>query len=263
VKPLPNEEQPCIDGRKSADSLRLYSDLASWFPLLTPPGEYAEEAEIYHQVILKDSLGGQPESLLELGSGGGHNAFHLKAHFRLTLVDISSSMLETSRQLNPECEHWPGDMRTVRLGQEFDAVLIQDAVSHMNNEADLRAAVETAFAHCRRGGVALFCPDFTKETFTPGTSHGGVDGDGRAIRYLEWTWDPDPADDWYYVDFAYLLREGEAAVRVSGDRHVLGLFPRAMWEKVIRGAGFEFFAEPFLHSTFPDGSHEIFIGRKP
>lgn len=263
MKPLPNEEQPCIDGHKSADSLRLYSDLASWFPLLTPPGEYAEEAEIYHQVILKYSRGGQPESLVELGSGGGHNALHLKAHFRLTLVDISSSMLETSRQLNPECEHWPGDMRTVRLGQEFDAVLIHDAVGYMNNEADLRAAVETAFAHCRRGGVALFCPDFTKETFTPGTSHGGVDGDGRAIRYLEWTWDPDPADDWYYVDFAYLLREGEAAVRVSGDRHVLGLFPRAMWEKVIRGAGFEFFAEPFLHSTFPDGSHEVFIGRKP
>jgi hypothetical protein len=108
----------------------------------------------------------------------------------------------------------------------------------------------------------LFCPDFTKETFTPGTSHGGVDGDGRAIRYLEWTWDPDPGDDRYYVDFAYLLREGETALQVVGDRHVLGLFSRAMWEKVIRGAGFEFFAEPFLHSSFPDGSHEIFIGRK-
>jgi len=47
VKPLTNnEEQPRIDGHTSADGLRLYSDLASWFPLLTPPGEHAEEAEI-------------------------------------------------------------------------------------------------------------------------------------------------------------------------------------------------------------------------
>jgi len=243
--------------------MRLYSDLASWFPLLTPPAEYAEEAEIYHQVILKYNRGGHPENLLELGSGGGHNALHLKAHLRLTLVDISSAMLEASRKLNPECEHRLGDMRTLRLGQEFDAVLIQDAIGYMNHEADLHAAVETAFAHCRRGGVALFCPDFTKETFTPETSHGGVDGDGRAIRYLEWRWDPHPGDDWYYVDFAYLLREGEAAVRVAGDRHVLGLFPRAKWEESIMEAGFEFLAEPFLHSSFPDGSHEVFIGRKP
>lgn len=263
MRNLHAEDQPCNDDHTSAGSLRMYDDLASWFPLLTPPGEYAEEAAIYHKVILKHSQGGQPHSLLELGSGGGHNACHLKAHFRLTLVDISSAMLETSRQLNPECEHRLGDMRTLRLGQEFDAVLIQDAIGYMNNEADLRAAVETALAHCRRGGVALFCPDFTKETFNPGTSHGGVDGGGRAIRYLEWIWDPDSGDDWYYVDFAYLLREGEAAVRVAGDRHVLGLFPRAKWEKVIREAGFEFLAEPFLHSSFPDGSHEIFIGRKP
>jgi ubiquinone/menaquinone biosynthesis C-methylase UbiE len=82
--------------------------------LLTPPGEYAEEAEIYHQVILKYSRNGQPESLLELGSGGGHNALHLKAHFRLTLVDVSSAVLEASRKLNPECDHRPGGMRMPR-----------------------------------------------------------------------------------------------------------------------------------------------------
>lgn len=262
MKPLPDREQPQTDGDTTAAGLRLYNDLASWFALLTPPGEYAEEAEIYRQAILKHSQGSPPESLLELGSGGGHNALHLRAHYRLTLVDISSSMLEASRRLNPECEHRLGDMRTFRLGRQFDAVLIQDAVGYMKNEADLRAAMETAYAHCKRGGVALFCPDFTRETFTPGTSHGGVDGDGRAIRYLEWTWDPDPGDDWYYVDFAYLLREGEN-VRVVGDRHVLGLFSRATWEKAMIGVGFQFFAEPFLHSSFPDGSHEIFIGRKP
>ncbi len=80
---------------------------------------------------------------------------------------------------------------------------------------------------------------------------------------LEWTWDPDPGDDrvttWI---LPICCGKVKPAFQVAGDRHVLGLFSRAMWEKVIRGAGFEFFAEPFLHSSFPDGSHEIFIGRK-
>jgi len=35
-----------------------------------------------------------------------------------------------------------------------------------------------------------------------------------------------------------------------------------MRENVRREALFVFFAEALLHSSLPDGSHEIFIGRK-
>ncbi|MHC4615594.1 MAG: class I SAM-dependent methyltransferase, partial [Planctomycetota bacterium] len=57
--------------------------------------------------------------VLELGSGGGNNASHLKKWFDMTLVDLSPHMLEVSRALNPECSHQQGDMRTVRLGTLF------------------------------------------------------------------------------------------------------------------------------------------------
>ena len=49
-------------------------------------------------------------TLLELGSGGGNNASHMKAHFAPTLVDASAGMLDVSRALNPECEHVEGDI---------------------------------------------------------------------------------------------------------------------------------------------------------
>src|SRR5947199_313515 len=75
--------------------------------------------------------------VLELGSGGGHNAVHLKARFTMTLVDLSAGMLDMSRRLNPECEHHQGDMRTVRLGRTFDAVFVHDAVDYMLTEDDL------------------------------------------------------------------------------------------------------------------------------
>ena len=241
---------------------RMYGDLAGWWPLLSAPAAYAEEAEIYRR-LLAGAADRPPETLLELGSGGGNNASHLKAHVRLTLVDRSAGMLEVSRALNPGCEHVQGDMRTVRLGRSFDAVFVHDAVNYMTCVEDLRLVMETAFAHCRPGGVALFAPDHLRETFRTGTDHGGHDGDGRGARYLEWTWDPDPLDSTYTVDYAYLLREADGSVRVEHDRHLQGLFPRARWLSLLEETGFAARAVPVEHSELEPGSYEVFVATRP
>jgi SAM-dependent methyltransferase len=238
----------------------LYSDLAPWFHLLTAPAEYAEEAETYRR-LLTEAFAGPLETVLELGSGGGNNASHMKAHFQMTLTDISPEMLALSRTINPELEHIQGDMRTLRLGREFDAVFVHDAIVYMTTEADLAAAIQTAFVHTRPGGVALFAPDHLRESFAPSTDHGGHDGaDRRSLRYLEWTWDPDPHDTTYTVDFAYLLREEDGSVRVERDRHVEGLFPRATWLRLLTEAGFaDARPVPFVHSEVEPGSTEVFL----
>ena len=77
---------------------------------------------------------GPVSTVLELGSGGGNNASHLKRHFTLTLVDRSPEMLELSRGLNPELEHVEGDMRTMRLDRTFDAVFVHDALAYILTE---------------------------------------------------------------------------------------------------------------------------------
>jgi SAM-dependent methyltransferase len=127
---------------------RLYTDLASWWPLVSPPGDYADEAAAI-VAMLREALGQAPATILELGSGGGNNAFYFKQHARMTLVDLSPGMLEVSRRLNPEAEHLQGDMRSVRLGRTFDAVVMHDAIMYMTTEADLIAALVTAFKHLR------------------------------------------------------------------------------------------------------------------
>lgn len=219
---------------------KLYGELAGWYFLLTAPEEYAEEAAVYHG-LLTGATGRAIEDVLELGSGGGANASFLKEHFRMTLVDLSPEMLANSRRINPGCEHVVGDMRTVRLGRDFDAVFVHDAIDYMRTEEDLAAAVATAFEHCRPGGAALFVPDHIAETFEERIEADGHDGrgdDGRALRYLEWDWDPDPTDTEYVSDFAYLLREADGSVRVVHDRHRCGLFPRATWRRIVQDAGF-------------------------
>ena len=155
-------------------------------------------------------------------------------------------------------------MRTVRLGREFDGVFVHDAVAYLTTEPDLRKAMATAFIHCRAGGAVLFAPDHVRENFRPSTDHGGHDSATQGLRYLEWTWDPDPLDTTYLVDYAYLLRTPDGAVRVEHDRHVEGLFARAEWLRLLTESGFvEARAVPFDHSELEPGSHEVFVAKKP
>ncbi|HMB92359.1 MAG TPA: class I SAM-dependent methyltransferase [Rhodothermales bacterium] len=241
---------------------KLYTDLANWWHLLSCVEDYAEEAAIYAQALTTHARR-SIDTVLELGAGGGNNAFHLKASFEMTLVDLSEAMLAQSRIINPDCEHHAGDMRTVRLGRTFDAVFIHDALAYLTTTDDLRRTMETAFVHCHSGGVALFAPDHIQETFQPSTNHGGYDGPDRGIRYLEWTWDPDPTDTTHLTDYAYLLRLPDGSMRVEHDRHVNGLFSRQTWLEAITSVGFEAQVLPFEHSEVEPGTMELFLGLKP
>jgi SAM-dependent methyltransferase len=190
-------------------------------------------------------------------------ASHYKRHFQATLVDRSEGMLTISRSINPELEHIQGDMRDVRLGRQFDAVFVHDAIVYMTTLNDLRRAIETAYVHTRPGGVAIFAPDHVRENFRPGTRHGGHDGDGRSLRYLEWSTDPDPADSTYLVEYAYLLHEEGRPPRLEYDRHTEGLFSRSEWLRLLTEAGFRAESRPLIHSDIPPGFSEIFVAVRP
>ena len=169
-------------------------------------------------------------------------------------------MLALSRALNPECEHLVGDMRTLRLGRAFDALLVHDAVAYMTTRADLAAAAATAFAHTRPGGAAVFAPDFVREAFHDKTELYSGDDGARSLRCIEWVWDPDSTDDTYMAEYAFLLRDG-ADIKAVHDRHVEGLFARATWIEILEGAGYrvELFDRPFDDTT----TDSIFLCRRP
>ena len=240
---------------------RFYNDLADWWPLISPPEEYEEEASFISSLLASPQVPGT--EVLELGSGGGHNAMHLKSTFTMTLVDLSERMLDVSRQLNPECQHHRGDMRTVRLGRDFDAVFVHDAVDYMATEDDLSLAIKTAFVHCRPGGIAVFVPDATRETFEESSDHGGRNGtDGRGVRYLEWTWDPDPEDNWSLAEYAFLLRSADGSVDAVHETHRLGLFRGDRWLGLLADAGFDAHVVPEV-TTENRIPRQIFLGHRP
>jgi len=237
---------------------RLYGDLATWWPLLSPPEGHAEAAQLHLQLL--EDVAGQVTTLLELGSGGGSLASHLPDRVLATLVDISPQMITQSKKLNARHRHHQDDVRSLRLPARFDAVLMHDAVMYMTSAEDLQAAIMTAAHHLRPGGAALFLPDVVAETFEDGhTLVGGFDHPGCAARLTEWH--HSPHDHRYVVDFSLMLREGSGPTQCIHESHQMGLFSFAEWTEMLTAAGFD------LMETVTDGtviSSPIFrVRRRP
>jgi len=236
-----NENPACIisDQGEAVMAHRLYTDLAAWWPLFQLPGYYEGEA-LSVMRALDSECAKPPRNILELGSGGGSMAFHLRDYSRLTLVEPATSMLAISRCQNPAAEHVQGDMRSLRLGRIFDAVIIHDAINYMTHLDDLIAALVTARHHLAPGGVVMVMPDDTEESFRPTANVGGMDepDQSRGLRYLCWTHSPKGAT--YVVDFAIMLRSQSGSVEVIHDRHKFGLFSCATWRLAFDKAGLSF-----------------------
>jgi len=236
------------------DLRRMYGDLAWTWPIISQKEHYITEAGQFVQAIRKHARM-DAKTLLDLGCGGGHNDWTLKTQFRVTGVDISENMLALARELNPEVTYLHGDMRTARLGQTFDAVVIADSIDYMLTEDDLRAAFATAHAHLNPGGVFCTYAEATRENPPHNKVYTctGAQGDVE-IAFYEHSYDPDPADSTYESVFAYFIRR-RGELEIQTDRHILGVFPEATWERLLRDVGFEVhrmqFTDPDLDNPIP------------
>jgi SAM-dependent methyltransferase len=182
-------------------------------------------------------------TLLDVGCGGGKNALNLKRQFDVIGVDLSPSMLAQAKRLNPECTFIQGDMRALSLGSAFDAVLMDDAISHMSCLADFTAAIRSASAHLHSGGVLVVTPDVTTGTFrqnrttvtagSPDTEHRHIE-----VTFIENVYDPDPADEQYEMTILYLIRD-RGSLRIETDRWTMGIFSLDTWRSVLGETGFE------------------------
>lgn len=246
------------------DAFRLYSDLAWLWPMWGDPAtEYAHYCDHIVRMIEKDAK--RPvHTLLDIGCGGGKNIYNLKNHYKVSGLDLSPVMLEQARELNPECEFLKGDMRTFSLDRKFDAILLDDGISHMTSRADLSAAFQTAFRHLNPGGVMITGPDVTAENFQQNRTTATPAGDKAGpenidVVFIENVFDPDPADEHYEATILYLIREN-GILRVERDRCILGLFSQETWQKTLREAGFSIRSEKYAAD---EDEYTIFVCVKP
>lgn len=193
--------------------MKLYKELAEWWPLMSPHTEYEEEAAIYAEIIQRYHPG--VKKAVEFGSGGGSNAFYLKQHFQIVLTDLSPDMLAVFR----------------------------NAGRHLNPD-----------------GLLLIMTDQFTETFSGGTHHGGIDKDGRGMRYLEWTYDSDPDDHMTETHYLYMMRNEDGKVFTESDSSQSGLFSMPEWKSLLKEAEFIATFEPVHYSTEP-GEYYAIVAR--
>jgi SAM-dependent methyltransferase len=244
------------------DEKKMYSDLAWLWPVLSPWEDYVEEGEFIAAAVREHSRI-EPRTLLHMGCGGGHNDYTLKKHFAVTGVDISPGMLALARSLNPEVEYLEGDMRSVRLGRAFDAVIILDSIGYMLSEEELRQALATAHEHLKPGGAFLTVIDWNPETFVQNMTRAWtrVRGDVE-LTFVENYYDPDPGDSTYECTFIYLIRE-KGKLRIETDRHSCGIYPMDTWRRSMRATGFDLVELEFKESGEREAALPVLLGLKP
>ena len=208
--------------------MRLYDDLAELWPLLSPPEDYAAEAGIVRELLVSHGL--TEGTVMELGAGGGHTLIHLADIFDCTAIDTSETMLAHCRALfereGCSIETVVGDMRALRLGRRFDAVLLHDAIDYMTTPEDAAAAVATVAAHLQPGGMGLIAPTDTVETFEPADAT-----DERAGLTI--TTSARRVEDTIHLSI-HVERKGDVLL---DETHVCGLFRESQWHTWIRSAG--------------------------
>jgi len=211
-----------------------YNELAWTEDWLADPAEYADEIKVYVDLILR-TASNPPRTLLHLGSGAGGHDTIFKRHFAVTGVDLSPGMLNKARKAHPDIEYIEGDMRTLRLDRQFDAVAIPDSIDYMASRQDLEQAIQTAVLHLKTGGVLLVTAK-TAEIFRNNNFAYSGEKDGIHITLFENNFINPFHPDTYEATLVYLIRQ-QGELTIHTEQQVLGLFSQAIWDDAFKQAG--------------------------
>jgi ubiquinone/menaquinone biosynthesis C-methylase UbiE len=242
-----------------------YNDLAWTEDLLANPSDYEGEVMVYVELI-KQYAAEPPVTLLHLGSGAGGHDWIFKRFFKITGVDLSLGMLNKARITHPDIEYIEGDMRTLRLNRQFDAVAIPDSIDYMVSKDDLRKAIQTATLHLKPGGVLLITAK-TKETFQNNNFAYTGEKAGVHVTLFENNYINPLHPNTHEATLVYMIRQ-HGELTIHSDHQILGLFSQDIWEKLYHNSDLTM-QETNLNGIYDqyllgDGAYplKIFVGQK-
>ena len=175
--------------------------------------------------------------MLHLGCGAGIHDYTLKKHFKITGVDISNGMLKVAQNLNPNVNYLYGDMRTIRVPELYDTVIIPDSIGYMVTIEDLKKTIHNAYNHLKQGGVFLIVAQVREEFKENNFVYTGAK-DNINITVFENNHITDSSKKKYEAVITYLIRRG-GKLEIYNDCHIIGLFPLKTWLTLLEDIGFE------------------------
>jgi ubiquinone/menaquinone biosynthesis C-methylase UbiE len=149
----------------------LYTDLAEYYDATYSFKDYRTEAARIAAFARQAGRSGGRE-WLDVACGTGRHLEYLSRRFHCTGVDASPQMLRVARRRLRGVRLLRGDMRSFRLGTQFDVLsCLFSGIGHVRTVAALRQTIRTFAKHLKPGGVLLFEPWFSRETWIPGMVH--------------------------------------------------------------------------------------------
>ena len=141
-----------------ASAPRMFGDLAPYYDLQYSAKDYGGEVRQLEALARRYGRS-DGTSWLDVACGTGRHLEFLRRRHACVGVDVSPEMLRIARRRLPGIRLVRGDMRTFRLGHQFDVVsCLFSAVGHLGTEPDLAAAFANFARHLRPGGVAIVEP---------------------------------------------------------------------------------------------------------
>jgi SAM-dependent methyltransferase len=144
--------------------MKTFDAYSQYYDLLYCDKNYLAEVE-YIVSHIKKYLP-NAKHILELGCGTGAHAEHLAwLGFEVVGVDMSETMLARAearkaklpKDIGSRLTFIHGDVRSIRIGQTYDAVIsLFHVMSYQTTNADLKAVFTTAATHLTIGGVFLY-----------------------------------------------------------------------------------------------------------
>jgi SAM-dependent methyltransferase len=222
----------------------LFGAYARSYDLLYRDKDYGAEVDCLEALFVRFAGRRPVRSVLDLGCGTGGHVLPLAARgYAVTGADRSGGMLAAARRkaatAGLAARFVRGDVRRLRIGRRFDAVIAMFAVlGYQTGDEDIRAALATAAAHLRPGGL-LVCDVW----FGPAVLHDpprervkeAREGDRRVVRRS--TSELDLLRQVVAVRFETEERCGRALVGRSEEVHRMRFFfPREI-ALLLAGAG--------------------------
>lgn len=253
-------------------NFKLYSH---YYDLLYRDKDYAGEAAYLCRLLDRYAPGAR--RLLELGCGTGRMAEILAGRgYTLHGVDLSDTMLAMAgtrlaalpEPLRKRLAFSPGDVRAVRLGETFDAVIsLFHVMSYQTGNADLHQAMVTAAAHLAPGGVFIFDVWYGPAVLAQRPEvrvRRCEDETMKVLRIAEPHLHPN--DNLVDVNFQIsVFDKVTGQTRELSERHVMRYLFRPEVDLLLQGAGFELLGTfAWLTDEAPDQESwgACFVARK-
>ncbi|MDQ3194595.1 MAG: class I SAM-dependent methyltransferase [Bacteroidota bacterium] len=143
--------------------MEVFDAYAKYYDLLYRDKDYFREAEYIVEIIRRVKPGAN--KILDIGCGTGrHDIYFAEKNYDVTGIDLSEAMISEAnnnlsllRNNTIKLKFKNGDMRNIRLNEEFDIITsLFHVMSYQTTNEDLMLSLKTVRKHLRKDGKFIF-----------------------------------------------------------------------------------------------------------